>query len=530
MKKHDVLVLGGGHNGLIAACYLAKAGFDVGVVEKNDTVGGGTLTREVTLPGFKSDLASVAHQFLQSSPLLVNDELGLKSKYGLEYLVLDGPQSGHIEKDGRGWLVYRDLDRTLEQIAKISEHDAEAYKEFYDEGMKMFSMLMTGSQSAQPPFGQFVSFLEQTAEGRDVVNMMFSSCIDVLEGRFESDIVKGYLARYTSEAMVNPYDKGTAQYLYMMIPATHSAGLALPKGGSQQLCNALEKCLKDLGGTVYLNSEVVKVELSGGEAKGVLLASGESIEAEKGIICTLNIKQLFGNLVEPDCEYLPDGFSKKISKLRSNPFVPFTVHFALNEPIRWKAEDQNPDFAICPHVEYNADSWDRYMHNYMDMALGHPIYDQFAWMEFDKNDPSRCPAGKGVAELYHFAPAHLRGGKQRWDSIKEEVADKMVAVVADKAKNLTPENILARYVMSPLDIERMDNAMVDGDIQFLGTEVAQYYGNRPVPECRDYTTPIGKLYIAGSSTYPGGGMMGAARAALPNIFEYLGADFDSVTA
>jgi phytoene dehydrogenase-like protein len=172
MSTHDVVVIGSGHNGLIAATYLAKAGLDVCVVEKNDRIGGGTVTVEGPVKGYRHDLASTAHQFLQFNPMIMDDELGLKSKYGLEYIIADGPQMAILFEDGRSLVVYKDIAATCEQIAQFSEKDASAYEAWYVESSKAFEMLKAGATSPSPGFGEFVSFLDDTVEGQQTLGTL----------------------------------------------------------------------------------------------------------------------------------------------------------------------------------------------------------------------------------------------------------------------------------------------------------------------------------------------------------------------
>jgi phytoene dehydrogenase-like protein len=528
VAEHDVVVIGSGHNGLIAAAYMAKAGLDVCVVEKNDIIGGGTVTVDGPVKGWRHDLASMAHQFLQFNPLLMGDELGLVSKYGLEYVNYDGPQMAILFEDGRSLVVYKDIDATCAQIEQFSKKDADVYHKWYEISSKHFEMLKAGATSPSPAFGEFVSFLDDTVEGQETLRTLFDDAVSIVNRTFESSQVKTYLARYTSEAMVIPFEKGTGTYLNMMIPSTHNYGMAVPKGGSGELPRALAEALAAFGGTIRTSCPVVRVKISGGKATGVVLASGEEITAKRAVINACSVQQLFNVFMDPGEPALPAGFQDVVAALEPSVLGAFKYHFALKEPPRWKAAQSNPDVDKCVLVDYDA-PWDQHMHQYLEYMLGNPVTDMFAFSTFTLADPgTRCPDGAAVSEIYHFAPTKLKGGVQRWKEIGQESADAMLAFAQKHALNLDDNNILGKFFMTPLDIQEYDNAMRWGDIMHIGSQTSQFYGNRPVPGWSKYKTPVENLYMVGASTPPGGGVGGGARAAMPLIMKYMGMDFDDV--
>lgn len=196
-KTYDVVVVGGGHNGLIVASYLAKAGLAVCVVERLDKVGGGAVTREVTVPGFKHDVCSMFHHFIQENPLIANDELGLLSKYGLSYIYPD-PIFAFIFPDGKSLVIYHDINKTCASIAQFSSKDADAYPKFCKAGAQIIKAAVMSLFSPPPPFGRFISFMEASELGREYLRIMLSSPMDILDEWFESEQVKLALARHAS--------------------------------------------------------------------------------------------------------------------------------------------------------------------------------------------------------------------------------------------------------------------------------------------------------------------------------------------
>ncbi len=291
-NKYDVVVIGGGHNGLIAAAYLVKAGLDVCVFEHHSKVGGGAITSEVNVPGFKFDLGSAAHYGIQGNPLVRQDELGLKAKYGLKYINPD-PITAFVFPDDSSLIVHMDIKKTCESIARFSQKDAEAWPNFCKNAaqtMKAGSLAMAG---ALPPMGKLLSFLGASEEGREYWRVFLSSCMDIVDEWFESQEMKAAICRYACDYMASPREFGTGFNAISGLALIQNWGLGLPVGGSGALCEALASYIRDNGGTIAVSTPVKGVKVEGGEAKGVILANGEEIRASKAVVSNLNVKQLF---------------------------------------------------------------------------------------------------------------------------------------------------------------------------------------------------------------------------------------------
>ena len=267
MAQHHVIVVGGGHNGLTAAAYLAKAGLDVLVLEAKDYLGGGVITREATLPGFQHDLHAIAHIFIQGNPLIKNDELGLLSRYGLKYIFPD-PSMAVVFPDGDYIAFYRDVHKTAETIARISPGDAESYVRFYEFLNPLLDLLMAGFFSPPASLGALFGHLDESEVGREMTHMLMMSYLDVCNEWFESDKVRAALARWVSEVLAAPEEGGTGAFLLMMVPVIHRYGLGYAVGGSGSLTNALAQALKDLGGSIRTNAVVQKFVFSGDRVTG----------------------------------------------------------------------------------------------------------------------------------------------------------------------------------------------------------------------------------------------------------------------
>lgn len=504
-ETYDVVVAGGGHNGLIAACYLAKAGVDVCVVECSEKLGGSVMTSELTAPGFKHDVCSVAHTMIQANPLIQHDELELKSKFGLQYV---NPQkmTAAFFDDGSVLEFWTDLDRTCESIAQFSQRDAHNYRRFVETVFQTLDMLVMGMFNVPPGMGSLAAVLDQSPEGRELMRTQAISSWDVIDEWFENDKVKIALARYASEAMTNPFDYGTGFGFYIILPYMYRYGTGIPIGGSGALVEALTRCLDSHGGTYKVSSPIKQFKLSGHEVAGLVLEDGEEILARRGVISTLNAKQVFPHMV-PGAK-LPAGFERGVQVAKSAAFQPFCVHVALHERLSYKAGDGLDDFFW---VEKSHADVEEFAKAFRDLQHGYPRRDFAAYVAPQNVDPSRVPDGKHMLHLYAFAPYDLKdGGPQKWDQIGQEVADGFLDDLRQLTTNLDDDNIIGRTHMTPLDFERHNRALVKADIGHLGLYAWQLSGNRPVPGWGQYRTPLGKLYLAGASTHPGGGVTGGS--------------------
>lgn len=519
-EKYDVVVVGAGHNGLIAGTYLAKAGVKVCVIESKNKVGGGVFTDEITVPGFKHDVCSTWHGLIYPNPIIKDDELGLLSKFGLKYITPDSFAGVNFD-DGSYFTQYRDLDKTCESIAQFSAHDAEAYRKFHDWSFQLLDMLLMGMYNPTPSFGQTMAMMDSNPAGRLLIRALLSSAWDIAEDWFESDKMRIIMTRFSAEQMINPYTKGTGLHLFLFIPLQHKYGSGFPVGGSGKLSDALAECFESFGGTIKLSSRVKEFKISGDKATGVILDSGEEIDATKAVVSTLNIKQVFPGMV-PGSK-LPDDFVQNVRSLKHSGFSALNQHLALKEAPIWKNGFKSHWMAY-----HNSDPYE-FQHAFQAIDNGIPRNDVFSSFIATALDPTRAPEGMHTMYLYSFAPYALRdGGPKKWDEIEKDVADDILGQVQNLSTNMGSDNILGRAIHSPLFFERHNATMLNGDICQIGTYNMQMSGNRPFSGWHHYHTPVDKLYMIGASTHPGPGVFGGGRAGVQVIMEDLGIDFSKV--
>lgn len=510
----DIIVVGAGHNSLSAAAYLAKHGLSVLVLERNDHIGGGVVTEELTVPGFKHDTHSTIHQFVRLNPMIDKDELGLLSKFGLKYLQSRNTITSVFD-DGSIVVLAKDLDATCASIAAHSERDAKTYREFVKKGAAILPLMSQGLFNPPMPFGGFMNLLEQSPIGRELIGDMFLSTYDIVKKYFESEKVQMHLMRYVAEIMMTPDDKGTGVLLFLMTAAMHLIDGGYPEGGSGQLSVALQKCIEHYGGKIILNAPVKRLVMSGNKATGVELDDGRVFNANKAVVANvhpIHLNDFVGGKLDP-------AITAKIKDLHQSDFVAVNSHYALKEPLRYNVhpEELANSFIIeiqPPNMEEFRGMFNEFKYNripkHLSVLAATPTVDK-----------TRCPPGNAVLYLYTFVPSKPVEGD--WDDLREKVADMMLASLRTVAVNLTDDNIIARHVDSPKEMAKHSPSFIGGDIVGLGMHLYQFMGRRPTPELANYAVPgIGGLYLVGPFMHPGGGVVGGGRPVAIKVMGDLG--------
>ena len=419
-QSFDIVTIGSGHNGLVAAAYLAAAGKNVAVLERNSWFGGGVITRELTVPGFKHDQHSTAHIFILGNPLIKNDELGLLARYGLKYVYPDVPFICVFE-DGATIGLHRDRNKTYQDIAQFSTKDADAFAEFAAVA-EMFLPLVAATFYAPPlPMGASLAMLDQNPIGRQLFALMHKSAYDVIIENFENERVRLFFSRLISENLTGPEEKGTALGLYVFLAFMEVYGVGVPIGGSGALSQSLIRCIEDHGGTVLAGTSVERVLTRSGRAVGVRTSDGTEYAAKEAVIGAIH-PHLLGTMV-PDVDPAIAGAAKR-TEISAN--VCFTVHAALNEPLRFKAGG---------HV--NRAYFTELMPNRLDELRG--FFDSLRYGRIPNRsliglisastfDPSRRPPGKATLHIWDYVPyAHPDGGAAAWDRFKEAFAQTILS-------------------------------------------------------------------------------------------------------
>src|SRR6476469_1827814 len=284
----DVVVCGAGHNSLITACYLAKAGYDVLVLESRPVAGGGAVTEELSTPGFRFDSCSTGHTLIQPNPVLRDDELGLKRDFGLEYVQPD-PVAHVVFPDGEHFTHWLDLDRTLAEIARFSQRDADAYTRALDEFAEIRGPL---GQYRFNPIGYAPPLDELLRDKPRWLRRIAMTSYDVVTQTYEDPHVQAYIlwqAFQTAQPVDSP---GSGLLAYSIVAGRQSSSWTLPLGGSGELARALVDCLHANGGELRCGTRVAELVVENGRCTGVVTEGGERIEARRAVVSTIHVKRL----------------------------------------------------------------------------------------------------------------------------------------------------------------------------------------------------------------------------------------------
>ena len=526
MADTDVVIAGGGHNALICACMLARQGLHTTVVERNPWVGGGVITREVTLPGFKHDLFGSSHVWIHLNPdfQTIRPEL---EKHGLKYIWSEDHITGHPNKyEGDGIIVYRDVDKTCDTIAAYSKKDARRYREIYEEFGEIRDGVTKSMFSPPAPPSYLYQGLENNPEGmRRLRDYQLSSRQFTLEN-FENDHVRAFILGWAMAPQTLPDQLGTAAGFYVMIPSIHYYGQSIPEGGSGMLSQSMQRYLEAMGSQVITEATFDKFLLDGDTCRGLKLADGSTIEARKAVVSSLDPYQTFLTGFEEG--ELDNEFLSMVRNFQFGDVTIARVHYALHEAPKFK-NGPEMDQTAFQRIFGNMADIDR---QYQEMAQGLPPSDPFLWTAaWTTMDPTRAPDGKHTLIMDTFVPVELASGED-WEAIAPDyVNDVLLRQLRNYTTNMTDDNIMAQYVESGPSLARANWCFHRGVTTGGERTLAQLGAFRPFPNYANYRGPVKKLYLTGPSCHPGGGICGMGTITANEILKDLGVveeddDFD----
>lgn len=518
---YDVVVAGAGHNGLITAAYLARAGYRVVVLEARGTIGGDTATEELTLPGFHHDTCSTAHNLIQANPLLRDDELHL-SDHGLEYLRPD-PVVHMPFPDGTSITQWLDLDRTCEGFARFSSRDADALRRMlaeYDAVKGAFS----GSRNT--PIGWGPTLRERLAAGPQAarwVRRLASSAWDEIRENFEDEHARAFLLGMAFMTVQPPDRPGTGPLVASLLYGRQQQSWTLPRGGSGALPRALARVIEEHGGEIVTDRQVTAVLVEGGRCAGFETHDGARFRATKAVVSSIHVRHLL-DMAPRDA--WDDDFADAVKRWRGGPSM-FVTHHATTAA---------PSFAVdgdtlTPVTAMIVTSVDRMLRIGGDYERGIVATEDPVVLSIcaTVEDPGRAPDGRHTLNVVGFQPYDLPEGPAHWDSIKDEVSTAHLAQLRRYTPDLPDDAVLASLVRSPLDLERFNAHNFRGSCHGGDQSPAQSGELRPAFGWAAHRTPIDGLYQTGSTTFPGASVSGSpGRNAAQVILKDLGTSLEAV--
>ena len=519
-NNYDIVTVGSGHNGLVAAAYLAAAGKKVLVLERNAWFGGGVVTRALTEPGFLHDQHSMAHIFIQANPLLKNDELGLKSKHGLKYVFPELPMMSVFE-DGTTLGLYRDRERTCAEVAKFSKRDAEAYRWLADKAAGYLPMVVASLYSPPTPLGATYALMDQSREGRELWRYMQMSSHDLLCSLFEHEKVRMHFARVAGENLVSPDEKATGFGAFVFVGFLEAYGIGVPIGGSGKLTDALIASIEAHGGEVLGGVDVDKILVKNGRAVGVRAKDGREFAAKDGVVAALHPHDL-GKFVDG----LEPAVVKAADATQISEIACITLHAALDKPLKFRAGSH----VRAVMIELLPNKYDTLRKSFDCLRYGEfSTYPLVGLGSLTMFDSSRAPEGKATMHAWDYVPYERADGRS-WDDTKHHYVKRMLSHMENFLDNVS-DSVIAYHSDSPVDMERTSSSFRRGDLHGVASLTYQYGAHRPTPDLGYNTVPgCERLYLVGPFQHPGGGVFGAGRAAAIRAFDDLKLDFAKVGA
>jgi phytoene dehydrogenase-like protein len=523
-SSRDVLIIGGGHNGLVTAFYLAKAGFKPLILERRPQVGGAAITDEFH-PGFRC--STLAHTAGPIRPDIVRD-MQLE-KHGLRLITPEACVTA-LSPEGRALSLYQDENKSSQSIAAFSQKDSAKYPEF-EKSLGKISKVIAEVLATTPPDidhpsrGDLWSMLKtgralRNLGKRDMYRVLRwgpMAVADLVAEYFETELLRAVIAaRGIFGTFLGPWSAGSSlQLLIRAAGDPHPAGSAFfAAGGMGALTQAMASAAQAAGVEIRTSAEVIEIRVKDGAATGVLLGTGEEISA-KSVISNAEPKRTLLKLTDPT--HLSPDFVQKLQHYRGNGTVA-KVNLALSSLPTFTALKNADSNALKGRIHIGPEI------DYIERAFDESKYGNFSRQPYlevaipSLTDPTLAPDGKHVMSIYmQYAPYKLKGD---WEDQRKVLGQTVVETLAQYAPNL-PEMILTHQIITPLDLEET-YGLTGGQIFHGDLALDQFFTMRPLLDWARYRTPIKNLYLCGSGTHPGAGLTGGSGAnAAKEIVKYL---------
>jgi phytoene dehydrogenase-like protein len=506
MPTSDVVVIGAGHNGLICAIYLARAGLRVRVIERRVIPGGCTATEEMA-PGVRISRCFCDHLFLYTTP--IPEELAL-AQYGLSNIEFD-PYHYAPSLEDEGLLFWKDVEHTAEAIGRRNRNDARAYGRFVRQWSELFQWLqpiLLGSPTPGASTRRMIQNPWRALQGLKKLPLLQraqkASIRDLLDATFEDTHLKGLLAFATAGIAGQPPNAPGSALLAIAAVIPHLVGARRPRGGSGGLVSSLVAALEAHGGSVRTNAAAQRIVVEAGEVRAVRLVNGEEIEA-RTVVAACDPQTTFLRLL--DAEVVPARIRTAIERLLIANGVAMKVDYLIDRLPGWKThpfaepeEQARATVYVCPSIEYLESAYRDYE------GKRNPRMPALMMSTPTVADSSLVPEALHLLTVEtRYTPYALDGG-MTWRSIGQQEGQRLLEFVQQYAPNLAGAEQL-RIVQTPEDLEH-DLGLPRAQMTHVDQVASQSLNRRPIPQLANYRAPISGLYLTGAGTHPGGGVWG----------------------
>jgi len=507
--RYDAVVVGAGHNGLVAGVTLARAGWSVLVVEANDRAGGALQSGELTLPGHVHDLFATNLNLFLASKFYAENALDL-ARHGFVAATSSHPFASAFP-DGTALGVTTDFQATLDDLAALNPADATGWRELSDLFERVAPALFNLYGSRVPSLAM-VRFLGDGLRriGRhgvaEFAQLLMSSSRELVEGSLASEKARALIAPWGMHLDFGPDVAGGAVFPLLEVFTDQNVGISIATGGASRLVEALTGLIGEHGGRVRTSSRVARVITSGGRARGVELADGERIEAARAVVASVTPTALAGHLLST--RDLPSTLRRRLLDYRYGPAT-MMVHIALSAPVPWAAGEWLRPFAYVHLAPY----LDDLARTYADALAGRlPVEPLLVVGQTSAVDPSRCPSGAHIIWVQVRAlPTRIiedpvgRLAGLTWDEAGPSYAERVMAKLETYAPGIS-SLVTGQAVLSPADLSRHDVNLVGGDSISGSMHLRQNFLFRPSAGMSGYRTTLPGLWLIGASTWPGPGL------------------------
>ncbi|MFH1115256.1 MAG: NAD(P)/FAD-dependent oxidoreductase, partial [Pseudomonadota bacterium] len=536
-STYDAVVVGGGHHGMITACYLQRAGMQTAVCEIKPGPGGSVTSAEGPVPQFTYNVSSNWTRFY-GHPAYT--DFNLRDK-GLEYIFPEGNEAMIFDNDtcligysalkvsdpitGKTEISHENMQKTLDEISRFSQRDADTAEELFRRYMKKWKTAMGAYRFSPPvPWGKKNELEKLCDDLKDGIEPIyqFMTTQQLAYDLFESEELRTLFIRAAMTSFGGaPHDViGLHGFIHAIGLVLSWEPAAIAKGGSQSVTNALHKAFAEMGGETICRAEVVKLLIENGKATGVRLKNGNEIKAVKLVASDLSALQSIELIGE---DHLDPKLVRRVRNIRYDRHNIVWAVFAMHELPRYKAASYNPDCGPQPRMYLGPRNADYVANQYLSEIFTKGISNRlFMFLGPDSIwDGSRAPDGKHVIGIEEFSAPTRFFSPSKWQELRNEFEAAIIREWQIYAPNMTRDNIIASHIATPYDIELSHPNMHEGSIACGDMIVSQMDRFRPTPELANYKTPIDNFYLCSSACHNG---VGTGRGSSLNCFEIISKD------